>query len=263
MISEPTTDVEVIRGDGIATVLLNRPPVNALTVATYRAIAAAFVELSAATDISVIVLASALPGIFCAGADIKDLERQLADGGSSYDIDRQAAARELFDVIRLCTVPVIASIDGIALGAGTVMAACCDFRVAAEDAKIGLTEINVARCGGTRHVSRILPQGVVRRMYFTGEPLTATEAWRLGAIEELTPPGQAFSRALELAQIIAEKSPVAVRMGKEALDAAEELTISEGYRVEQTYTVRLGGTDDAREATAAFREKRKPVWAGR
>jgi enoyl-CoA hydratase/carnithine racemase len=143
------------------------------------------------------------------------------------------------------------------------MLACCDFRVASDQAQIGLTEINVGRCGGGRHLSRIVPQGWVRRMYFTGQPLSAAEAYRLGAFEEVASDGSEFDRAMELAREIASKSPLAVRIGKEALDAAEDKPAEEGYRLEQACTLRLGATADAQEAVAAFREKRAPVWTGR
>ena len=257
------SSIDLARSGRTAIVSIGRPPVNALTVATYREIAGVFRDLSKDESVSVIVLRSALPTVFSAGADIKDLELHLADADSLYDIDRQAAARDLFDAIRLSAIPVIACVGGIALGAGAVMVACCDFRVFSSSAKLGLTEINVGRCGGARHLSRILPQGVVRRMFFTGIPLDAAEAWRLGAVEELTEAGGELDRALELAELIASKSAYALRLGKEALDGAEGLGISEGYALEQGYTVRLGQSNDAREAAAAFREKRSPVWTGR
>jgi enoyl-CoA hydratase len=247
----------------IAVVTVTCPPVNALTVAGYRHLTAAFGAIGSRPDVSVAVLRSGLPNVFCAGADIKDLERHLAAGDLDYDGERQVAARELFTSILRCPVPVIGCLNRTALGAGAVMLACCDFRVSSDRAQIGLTEINVGRCGGGRHLSRILPQGWVRRMYFTGEPLTAQEAYRLGAIEEIVPDGSEFERAMALARQIAAKSPIAIRIGKEALDAAEGLPIDEGYQLEQECTLRLGATADAREAIAAFREKRPPVWSTR
>lgn len=249
--------------DRIAVVTLNRPPVNALTVSGYREVAAAFTGIAGTMDVSVVVVRSGLANVFCAGADVKDLEDHLAAGDADYDEDRQAAARDLFHAIMHCPVPVIGCVNRTALGAGTVMLACCDFRVASDRAELGLTEINVGRCGGGRHLSRILPQGWVRRMYFTGQPLSAADAYRLGAFEEIAPDGSEFGRAMEIAREIAGKSPVAIRIGKEALDAAEDKPVEEGYRLEQACTLRLGATEDAAEALAAFREKRAPVWAGR
>jgi enoyl-CoA hydratase/carnithine racemase len=262
--SGPATGLATVAvHDRIAVVTLNRPPVNALTVSGYREITAAFTQISGRPDISVAVLRSALATVFCAGADVKDLEHNLAAGNTTYDEDRQAAAMDLFQAIMHCPVPVIGCVNRTALGAGTVMLACCDFRVASDRAQIGLTEINVGRCGGGRHLSRILPQGWVRRMYFTGQPLSAADAYRLGAFEEIAPDGSEFDRAMEIAREIASKSPVAIRIGKEALDAAEEEPVEEGYRLEQACTLRLGATADAQEALAAFREKRAPVWGGR
>jgi enoyl-CoA hydratase len=253
----------VVVEDRIAVVTLDRPPVNALTVSGYREVTAAFTRIASSMDVSVAILRSALPAVFCAGADVKDLEHNLAVGNADYDNDRQAAAMDLFQAIMRCPVPVIGCVNRMALGAGTVMLACCDFRVASDRAQLGLTEINVGRCGGGRHLTRILPQGWVRRMYFTGQPLSAADAYRLGAFEEIAPDGSEFSRAMEIAAEVASKSPVAIRIGKEALDAAEDKPVEEGYRLEQACTLRLGATEDAREALTAFREKRAPVWAGR
>jgi enoyl-CoA hydratase len=249
--------------DRIAVVTLDRPPVNALTVSGYREVTAAFTSIASDPSVSVAVLRSALASVFSAGADVKDLERNLAAGNTDYDQDRQAAARDLFASIMRCPVPVIGCVNGTALGTGTVMLACCDFRVASDRAQLGLTEINVGRCGGGRHLSRILPQGWVRRMYFTGQPLPAADAYRLGAFEEIAPDGSEFERAMEIAREVASKSPIAIRIGKEALDAAEGKPVEEGYRLEQERTLRLGATADAQEALAAFREKRAPVWSGR
>jgi enoyl-CoA hydratase len=256
-----SADVGVELRGRVAVVTLQREPVNALTVETYREITEQFRSLSVRDDVSVVVLRSGLSH-FSAGADIKDLEEHLLAGDADYDRARQVAARELFDSILNCALPVIACISGSALGAGAVMAACCDLRVASASARIGLTEVNVGRCGGGRHLSRILPQGWVRKMYFTGVPLEAVEAHRLGAIEELAPAGTEFERALELASSIASKSPLALRLGKEALNRSESMTIDDGYAVEQEYTLRLGASADAIEAAAAFREKREPAWAG-
>jgi enoyl-CoA hydratase len=258
-----TSAVTVRTADRIAVVSLERPPVNALTVATYRELTDAFRTAGDDDGVSVVVLRSALPNVFSAGADVKDMERHLLQGDAGYDEDRQVAARDLFGAILHSPVPVIGCLNRIALGAGAVMLACCDIRVASEAAAIGLTEINVGRCGGGRHMARILPQGWIRKMYLTGVPLPATEAYRLGAIEELTPDGAELERAMELARVIAAKSPLAVRLGREALDRSEDMGIDDGYRLEQTYTLRLGASDDAKEAAAAFREHRAPVWTGR
>jgi enoyl-CoA hydratase len=248
--------------DHIGVITMTRPPVNALTVAGYRELTAVFSAIASDDDVSVAVLRSGLPNVFCAGADVKDLEQHLAAGDAGYDAERQIAARDLFSSILQCPVPVIGCLNRTALGAGAVMLACCDFRVSSDQAQIGLTEINVGRCGGGRHLSRILPQGWVRRMYFTGELLTAQEGYRLGAIQEIAPDGSEFDRAMTLARQIASKSPIAIRIGKRALDAAEDMPIDEGYQLEQECTLRLGATADAREAIAAFREKRAPVWTG-
>jgi enoyl-CoA hydratase/carnithine racemase len=154
----------------------------------------------------------------------------------------------------------VAALHGAALGAGAVLAACCDVRVAGESMVLGLPEINVVRCGGGRHLMRILPQGVVRQMYFTGERLSATVALAHGAVNEVVADDDVLTRSLAIAAVMAGKSAVGLRAAKSALNAAESMAISEGYFVEQMHTLRLLGTADADEATRAFAEKRAPQW---
>jgi enoyl-CoA hydratase len=255
--------IHVEVGERIAEVVLDRPPVNAFSTAMYEARAATFRDVGARDDADVVVLRSASEKVFSAGADIKELEKIVNSADPELDRRRQELARELFGAILACAQPTIAAINGPALGAGAVIAACCDLRFGSTRARIGLPEINVARCGGGRHMMRLLPQGVVRRMYFTGEPLSAADADRYGLLNGVHPPGEELEAARAVARTIASKSPHALRLAKEALNGAEGLSLDEGYALEQSYTLKLAESEDAAEAARAFLEKRDPVWVGR
>ena len=130
-----------------------------------------------------------------------------------------------------------------------VIASACDIRLAAENANFGLPEINVGSCAGITHMGRHLPQGLLRRMVFTGKPIGAQEAWRAGFVDSVFPLSDLGDAARTLADVIASKAPLALRMGKEALNRVEFLPVEDGYALEQGYSLRLLHTEDAREAT--------------
>jgi enoyl-CoA hydratase len=243
----------------VVTVTLDAPPVNSLTVARYLELAKTFEELGQRDDVHCAVLAAAGTRAFCAGLDL----HEFASWPAERDPERAAAARRCFAAIRRCAIPVIAAVNGPALGAGCVLAACCDIRIASERATFGLPEINVGRCGGGAHLGRIVPQGMLRLMFFTGRPIDAREAHRAGLVERVAAPEQLMSAALELAGVIAAKSPLGLRLGKQALNEAEHLPVEDGYALEQGYSAKLLATEDAREAARSVIEKRAPVFKGR
>lgn len=245
--------------DGVAEVVLDRPPVNAITANMYLALTEAFEHLSTRTDVRVVILRSDVDRGFSAGADIREhLEAPTPD--EPADEYRQRLARTCYEAILDCVVPTIAVVHGFVLGAGTVLGACCDIRIGAQDARIGLPEIDAGRCGGGRHLMRLIPQGAVRLLYFTGEPMDADEAHRLGYLQAVHPREHVVGEAHALAARIAAKSPLGVRLAKQALDEAEPLDVKEGYRREQAYTLRLGRHPDAAEAVASNLEGRPPRW---
>lgn len=250
-------DVSTHLDNRIGTLSLARPPVNALRTQTYRELVAALRGLQEDRACSVIVVRSAVPGIFCAGADVRELPMPR-----EVDEERQLLTRTFFAQVLRSPVPVICAVDGPALGAGCQLAAACDIRLATRDARFGLPEITVGRCGGGRYLMRVLPQGIVRQMYFTGRPIAAEEAFRLGMVSELLDDADALHRrAAEVAADIAAKSPTALRLAKQSLDIAEGMPVLAGYEVEQQFSLRLAATPDAAEAVAAFREKRAPQWS--
>jgi len=249
-------DVSAALQGRVGTVVLARPPVNAMRTQSYEDLRDALRTLQDDRACSVIVIRSGVPSIFSAGADVKELPMP-----PEQDEARQALTRGVFAQVLHSPVPVICAVDGPALGAGCQLACACDVRLATRAARFGVPEITVGRCGAGRFLMRVLPAGTVRQMYFTGTPIGAEQAHALGMVSELLDGADALhARAAELAEEIAAKSPVAVRLAKQSLDLAEEMSLLEGYEVEQQFSLRLAGTPDAAEAAAAFREKRAPRW---
>ena len=251
--------IRVTQRGRVAEVVLDVAPVNAISAAMYEGLTRVFRGFSARTDINVVLIYSALERGFSAGADIK--EAFDADGGGTSSVEqRQRLARDCYEAILDCAVPTIAVVHGFALGAGSVIPACCDVRIGADDASIGLPEINAGRCGGGRHLMRLIPQGTTRLMYFTGDPMDAAEAFRVGYLQAVHPRERVLEEARSLAAKIAAKSPLGLRLAKRALNESEVLDVRAGYRCEQVYTVELAAHPDAAEAAAATLERREPVW---
>lgn len=252
-------EIQVDIADKIAIVTLNKQPVNALTSKLYEQLGDTFEALSGNNEVNCVILRSASVKAFCAGKDLKEfLAARVED-----DPSNAAIVRRTFSAILNCAVPTIAEVNGPALGAGAVIASCCDIRVASRAATFALPEINVGRCGGGAHLGRLIPQGALRRMFFTGQPIDAAEAHRIGLVDQLVDPAELQAEALQLATTIAAKSPLGLRIGKKALREAENLPLEEGYAREQRYSTELMHTEDAREATRAVVEKRAPVFVGR
>jgi enoyl-CoA hydratase len=268
MSSAPTRSA-ILEGDAfrlerdgqVAVVTLDRPPVNALSQAAYAELAQLFEGFGPDDRFDVVLIRSASPRAFCAGADLSESRSATATDNA----ERQFASRRLFTNVRKCKIPVIVAVNGPALGAGLVLAACGDIRLAGPHATFGLPEINVGKGGGGRHMMRIIPQGLVRLMYFTGRPINATQARGAGLVDMLiSGDDQDLDRAaLELAHEIAGKSPLALRLTKEGLNLSESLPTEDGYAVEQQFSMRLAETHDGKEAAAAYLEKRPPVWERR
>jgi enoyl-CoA hydratase len=254
--------VRVEIADQVATVTLDRPPVNALSSGFYTELSAAIERVGAAPQASVMVLMSASNRAFCAGADVTELAALSGPDADEADARRQELARRVFGQLLDLPQPSIAVVDGPAIGAGAVIASCADMRMGSPRASFVLPEVAVGRCGGGRHMMRHLPQGIVRRMFFTGQPLSSEEAFRFGFLDSIHDSAQLAGAAMTRAREIAVHSPLALRLGKAALNESESLPVQEGYAAEQRYTLKLARSADAREALAARREKRAPRFAG-
>lgn len=244
----------------IALVRFANPPVNAHSQQLLEEVAWTFDTISDRDDIRVAVLTGD-GKCFCAGADIKERAGAKRSAGDHWQNSRRA--REAYHSIMECQKPVIAAINGPALGGGLALAASCDILIASENGCLGLPEINVGLLGGGRHAQRLFGHSRQRRMMLTGLRVSGPELYRLGIVEACTAADELMDEALIIARDIASKSPVATKLAKHALNQIEEMSLRDGYRFEQTMTGELGKTEDSREAIRAFVEKREPVFKGR
>jgi enoyl-CoA hydratase len=252
----------------IATVMLARPPVNALDAQTFRELTEVFQALGRGQDASVVIFTAEGDRLFCGGVDLKDSARrharEMAEGDSALDLlDPGVVPRDCFNAVLDCPLPVIAAVNGKAIGAGVALIASCDIIVASEKAEFCLPEIKAGVLGGARHLQRLVGPYKTRKMFFTGEFVSAQEFYRLGAVEEVVPHDQLMPAAQRLAAQIAGMSPIGLRLAKESMNRAEELSLKDGYRVEQDYTGRVTRYADSTEARTAYMDKRPPNWSWR
>ena len=252
--------VKVEIADHVATVSLARPPVNALGRAIRQEITTVFDVLNDRSDVRLVILTGA-GKTFCAGADIKERAEMVEAPGDYAPLNR--LVREMFYAVMECSKPVIGAVNGPALGAGFALALCCDLLIASDEAVFAMPEVDVGLAGGVKFLQRHFTPGKSRRLLLTGERVTGRELYRLGVVEECVPADQLMATARTLATTIAEKSPLAVQMLKNSFNTVENLTLRDGYRLEQNMTVALSRSEDAKEAKRAFLEKRKPVFTGR
>ena len=248
--------------DGVAVITMDNPPVNAMDREW------PMIELldsfADRDDVRVAVLTGEGTRAFCAGADVKRSAREAGETpqpGARLATSR--AARERYNAIVECAVPVIGAINGHALGAGMALAASCDFLIAAENATFGLPEINVGLLGGASHMRRVFPHGWTRWANLTGQRISAQQALQAGAVIRVVPPEELMEAALAEARVIASKAPIGVAMAKSTLNLIDEMDVKNGYRYEQTQTAILAKTEDSLEAKRAFAEKRQPLFKGR
>jgi enoyl-CoA hydratase/carnithine racemase len=253
-------ELRVSIDEHVATLTMDSPPVNALTKVLNDELTHALDWISETDDVRAVVLTGA-GRQFCAGADLKGRAQVIKGPGDLLAHSRRT--RECFHAIRECAKPVVAAINGAALGSGLAIVASADILIASEKAVIGAPEVDVGLLGGGRHAMRLFSHSRLRRMLLTGYRVPAEELYRLGVIEACTSPEELMPKALELAREIASKSPVSTRMIKHTLNVIEDMSLRDGYRYEQDMTAAIAKTEDAKEAQAAFREKRKPVFKGR
>lgn len=247
----------------IATVTLNRPKVlNALNAATFADLRSVFTALAADAAVRAILLTGAGDRAFAAGADIGELANTDAATGKELSLRGQA----IFHLIESCGKPVIACINGFALGGGCELALACALRLASETAKLGQPEVKLGLIpgyGGTQRLPRLVGKGAALHLLLTGEIITAQEALRIGLVNEVVPADRLLARGLEIALAIAAQAPLAVRRCIEAVNQGEGLALAESLSLEAGMFGELCGTEDKAEGTQAFLAKRKPEWRGR
>ena len=244
----------------VATVTLNRPQaLNALNAALLGELVDVLTKLDADEAVRCIVLAGN-ERAFAAGADIKE----MADASSVDMLQRNALAR--YDAVRKIAKPIIAAVSGWALGGGCELAMACDMIVASETARFGQPEINIGimpGAGGTQRLTRALGKARAMELILTGDYLSAQEAHARGLVNRVAPPELYLEEAQKLARRIAAQPPVAVRLAKDAVLKAQDLSIEEGLDYERRVFYLLFATEDQKEGMAAFIEKRPPQWKGR
>jgi len=239
-----------VHDNGVAEVVLDRPPVNALNAAGWNALAAAIGSLGERPEVRVIVIRAEGRG-FCAGVDIKELN---ADQGLIVAVN--AGNYATFKAVHLNKVPVIAAVHGFVLGGGIGICGAADIVIAAEDASFGLPEVDRGAMGGAAHLQRLFGVQKVRYLFFTGEMIGAQEAHRLGAVERVVPRERLRDEALAVAAKIAAKSPAMIRIAKEALTGIEDGNLEAKYRWEQGFTLQAYMSPDSAETRRAFVDKR-------
>ncbi len=239
-----------IHDNGVAEVVLNRPPVNALNAAGWNSLAATITALGERAEVRAIVIRAQGRG-FCAGVDIKEL-----NADQSLIVSVNAGNYATFKAVHLNRVPVIAAVHGFVLGGGIGICGATDIVIAADDASFGLPEVDRGAMGGAAHLQRMFGVQKTRYLFFTGEMIGAAEALRLGAIERVVAREKLRDEALAIAAKIAAKSPAMIRIAKEALTGIEDGNLEAKYRWEQGFTLQAYLSPDSAETRRAFVDKR-------
>lgn len=236
--------------NGVAELVINKPPVNALDSHEWQALADALNALGADPQTRVIVIRAEGRG-FCAGVDIKELEQH-----PELIVKVNRGNYETFKAVHRSPVPVIVAVHGFVLGGGIGITGAADIVVASECATFALPEVDRGAMGGGAHLQRLFPVQKVRYLFFTGDKIGAREAEKYGFIERVVPREQLRDVALEIATKIAAKSPAMIRIAKEALNGIEDGNLEDKYRWEQGFTLQAYNEADSAETRRAFVEKR-------
>ena len=261
---QPYTTILVERHDGVAVVTLNRPHVlNALNAAMIAELGRAFGVLEQDDDVRAIVLTGAGDRAFAAGADIGEL-RSLQSPSDAARLSRRGQALTL--QIERARTPVIVAVNGFALGGGCELAMSGDIIIASERARFGQPEVNLGLIpgyGGTQRLARFVGRGMAMFLCLSGDQIDAELAVRIGLVQRVVPAEELLERALALARTIADKGPLAVEAIKRAIVDGDGLALRDALALEALAFGTVATSDDAREGTGAFLEKRKPTFAGR
>jgi len=251
------------RQGAVATVTVNRPKVlNALNSATIDELARAMLELQGDESIRVVILTGAGDKSFVAGADINELAVQTPTSGRAHARTGQRA----FDLVETLGKPVIAAINGYALGGGCELAMACTLRIAADTAKLGQPEVALGLIpgyAGTQRLPRLVGRARAMEMILTGAQISADDACRIGLVHRVVPPGELMAAARQLADRLAASAPIAMRYIIDAVNRGAEMPFAEACDYEATLFGLVTSTEDMREGTSAFLAKRKPDFKGR
>lgn len=247
--------------EGIATITINRPEVrNALNKETWSEIKEAIRNVRDDDGVKIVIITGAGDKAFAAGADIRGLKEktmiEILDG----------KATEICTEIENLKKPVIAAINGFALGGGCELAMACDIRVAAENARLGQPEVNlgiIPGYGGTQRLPRLVGKGKAKELIFTGDIIDAKEAEKIGLVNKVVPQDTLMDAVKEMASKIMSKGPLAIRLAKAAINLGTELDLAKALEYERFAQSLLFASEDRKEGITAFLEKRKPIFSGK
>jgi enoyl-CoA hydratase len=259
-----TFDNLLLERDGAVAVLtFNRPKVlNALNAATLSELQRALEALGADDTVRALILTGAGEKSFVAGADINELAVLTPAQGKEHARHGQ----RIFDTIETLGKPVIAAINGFALGGGCELAMACTLRIAADTARLGQPEINlgiIPGYAGSQRLPRLVGKGRALEILLTGDMVSAQRAYEIGLVNKVVPAAGLLDAAKALAQVLAGKAPIATRYIIEAVNQGMDMPLAQGQFLETSLFGAIASTDDTREGTAAFLEKRKAAWKGR
>jgi len=249
--------------DRIATVTINRPDkLNALNAQAKTELRDVFSSLKNDPAVDVVILTGSGEKAFVAGTDIRELTELNAETGKDFS----ARGQDVFNLIENLGKPVIAAVNGYALGGGCELALACHIRIASENAKFGQPEVNlgiIPGYGGTQRLARLIGRGRAMEMILTGDQIDAREAYRIGLVNRIVPAADLMKEARALAERIASKAQIAIRMALKAVNMTQEATLSDGQQLEASLFGVCCGTEDFKEGTTAFLEKRKAIFRKR
>ncbi|KOS68816.1 enoyl-CoA hydratase [Lysinibacillus contaminans] len=248
--------------NNIATITINRPPVNPLNTQVFNELSEVFSKLDEEDDVRAIILTGSGEKAFVAGADISEMAGLDLVGINKMN----KVSRVVFTQIENSTKPVIAALNGMALGGGLELALVCDLRISTEKAKFAFPEVGLGIIpggGGTQRLPKIVGQGIAKELLYFGEMFDAVRALDLGIVNKVVPAEEVMPVAKEWASKLAQKPPVALQMVKQAVNAGSNTDIESGLIIEAACFGNAFSTEDRKEGLTAFVEKRKPIYTGR
>ena len=257
-----TNDLVTVEAGVITTIRLNNPPLNLVSLELTEALVAALTRVERLADVRAVILAGTGDRAFCAGSDVKEfasLHGRVAEG-------KLIKENEAYNQLAELALPTIAAIEGNALGGGLELALCCDLRVAAESARLGLPEVRLGvmpGSGGTQRLPRLIGLARAKELILLGDIIDAATALGFGLVNRVVPQGSAETAARELARILAQRGPVAVREAKRVLNSTLDGSLAAGQADELAASERVFSSEDMLEGAAAFVEKRSAEFKNR